>query len=1533
MSQAPDQTNMSVPASIYDMEAFSAEEYDKFLAIPEYVQTQIAQNLYNNLELKRYSKLSILSVGVGTGRLDIPFLKHLVQMNKNIYFVAVEPSDKMRKVFEEKLRKAGFQPSNSKSNEYNQGQLRVKILSQPFSSELCNALLNRHSSFDVILALFVLHTIPNWQDAFLGMFKLLKPGGAIVLAEECGDIQWLDNRLVNMERVSLIWQNMMDDDEEAKHRWFHYKFWQEYHRLRRDMLGKGWDPEISATDLGPIKATLSELARLRYGKWNPLESIEWDGEPITIDTLLDWIEGKQVLFTPLLLWGLTKQDLTELKRWMEEWIKRQLQLRAVNISIPRKEGHKFYIYQKPDPEPDEFQKMLGYLLQRSRLAIPRLVERIDYNKIDIDREEKTIYHHACNRLSLLYQQHFRGQEPIALAYISWDLVRGKWRTPLPILVAGIPGDKIIEFVASYALYPWLQSAEQESLSLNQLMLREMPEMFIFRVKRVNPSGRSHVEVKVASYRKSGRPISVEIKVPMDLGYGINKNLEALKNELANALAFKISCKLPVVGTVAIINYEDFQKEAESKAVAYPDLAKSLGIAFKPIEQTLEGELEKLFKFFRDAYAWTVEAKFAKQLARLLPRVFLIGATTEYWLHEIQWIPGKGISKDNREQAFGGTIILKLAGQAGDDKAEEELLDELTLVQTLEGSLDGIREHSHAVRYQVLSGGTRAAVTALGARNLSHHSGSHILHWLEQEARELADEFEQMGRKTKNHKLRRHYQLLTQHFKSKALFYAYLRERMDLVAGMAVYLPTWTATTSLDDLIAGLKPSRREDSIVLRHIGQSEGVYCVDVVTRSEDGQKELAIPGSVMGKQAFYGLLENIIRDAAKYGDIQSDAVVIITKIKSNGQWRQLSPNDTSFKCYHLDSDTMGNLGQIIPKDSNRCLVLLIREDSQECYASRQLGEEKSLSDKFGNKFIVWKVNIFQDCQHRLCEVIHELLEQLKNNNEADVCEKAKELDRALLSVRIECSDLEDDDFQIEDEEWKGLDERQRQQRVQEAKENLYRIVIYDDRSSFSQNEKSISEVLNGLEEIGLCDESGRLRPGDWGIKERYIFAAYLKGEKPEDWLLPKNMRAQRSAIPPILRVKDCSGKLGWVFYMLRPKDILIVSDTYSQEAVPHEKRERINVWSWDTFRQRINSSLVRHKFVILCPNKQDQATQIDELLDYLPYRVFICNEKNLALPNGIARHCALLGHLDLQNLDLWSLYQQWVNFVAQHFGNKVPEVLSVTRGNGYAGDNILNTKNWINKKGANCIALFDRHGVYAKQAKTGTRFFHYEPFGGGWPVERRANFAASNSWYTNSKLWNERKSLGLNDSDVMRIMYHRLKLPLQEAALIRILVVDERIDGSLDRVREHFGNVEFTHRELWELKGVDVMGQQYRGRAEEIPDEKPIVERVKKAKQSGRPYGFVLLHQGILDKLYERLPDDQKSSKTKQEYLKQFIQRIQSEGAVWHILIHSGRGGVPGLPQGVKFIHLSSLEAWFGSNLSKADVVDELMGLRRQDQ
>jgi hypothetical protein len=468
----------------------------------------------------------------------------------------------------------------------------------------------------------------------------------------------------------------------------------------------------------------------------------------------------------------------------------------------------------------------------------------------------------------------------------------------------------------------------------------------------------------------------------------------------------------------------------------------------------------------------------------------------------------------------------------------------------------------------------------------------------------------------------------------------------------------------------------------------------------------------------------------------------------------------------------------------------------------------------------------------------------------------------------------------------------------QKIKDNIYRVVIYDDRSSYySQKTNYIKSVIENLEVDGLIDESGALRLGEWGIKERYIFATYLRGEAPEDWLLPEDLRLEKTAVPPILRVSDCSGKLGWKLYILKPKDILLVSDTHKQDSVP--TGERVNIWTWEMLQQRLTSSLLRHKFVILCPKDESQLAQIHNILDYLPYRVLVYyNSKIPENMKELEEHCGILDGLDITELGVTTLYKKWINWIAKRRCKKIPKVVSIAGGKGYPDT----WKGDLN--GSEPIALFDRHGNYANGIGKGKNVIHYEPYEGGWAVERIiADFERRHS---------------------------ELEPILQEAALIRVLVIDERIDISIDQTKERFvSKAEFTLRELWKQKGVDIMGRQYKGRSSEIPDEQPILDCVKCAKESGHPYDFVLLHQGIVDKLYEK-SKEQRYTKDKLSYLEELINNIKHEGSVWHVILHSGRGGVTELPKGTKFIHLSSVEAWFGLNLSKADVVDGLMSLRR---
>jgi hypothetical protein len=1056
----------------------------------------------------------------------------------------------------------------------------------------------------------------------------------------------------------------------------------------------------------------------------------------------------------------------------------------------------------------------------------------------------------------LYETFLKDQTSVHFACVRWipehlSLTRGRWAPHIPVLIK-LYGNDVQSYLKSVCLYNMERSETRHvRFSLTEFIIQNLPQKIIIRVKIENDSLLPKVNFKGRCLNISLPPLCDIMDIVQSAKNSFNINIGELYERHDNFGFFDLAKLLNFTKEVLIESKDILNLKEQCEKYACQLIKALRGVFNTSVGESIQSSLEDF------SFAIVKICLFG------LPEIQFREITIYCFPHYI-------ISLKERSLV----CFFLYTSSPLNDEQDSTLREALAYVSsTIVGA-----EYARLVKKEILRRSSIVGITALSSRNLSHNLGSHILYWLEQEARKRSQEFEKESKYS-----------LAEYFKSKALFYAYLRERMELVAGMALYLPSWTTTVTVNELVSILK-----SSLIPYLIGQSEGVYYTDVIIRNKE-DIELAIPGSIMGMQAFYSIIENIARDAAKYGDIQSDILVIVKKIENKAQtsdeWREWRD---SIICYHINKNPNGwafysNDISTKFKNSNQVKIILLQDSDKCCSIRRDIGKEQDLNN---SNFIVWEIQMAKDCHHQLCMVIRELVEYLGNNtNDAkQICQKAKILDKALLSITVEVSDLDDNDFC----ENILIDEKIKQ----EIKDNIYRVIIYDDRSSYySQKTNYIKSVIENLEVDGLIDESGALRLGEWGIKERYIFATYLRGEAPEDWLLPEDLRLEKTAVPPILRVSDCSGKLGWKLYILKPKDILLVSDTHKQDSVP--TGERVNIWTWEMLRQRLTSSLLRHKFVILCPKDESQLAQIHNILDYLPYRVLVYyNSKIPENMKGLEEHCGILDGLDITELGVTTLYKKWINWIAKRRCKKIPKVVSIAGGKGYPDT----WKGDLN--GSEPIALFDRHGNYANRIGKGKNVIHYEPYEGGWAVERIiADFERGHS---------------------------ELEPILQEAALIRVLVIDERIDISIDQTKERFASkAEFTLRELWKQKGVDIMGRQYKGRSSEIPDEQPILDCVKCAKESGHPYDFVLLHQGIVDKLYEK-SKEQGYTKDKLSYLEELINSIKHEGSVWHVILHSGRGGVTELPKGTKFIHLSSVEAWFGLNLSKADVVDGLMSLRR---
>ncbi|HJT27331.1 MAG TPA: hypothetical protein VJ784_07990 [Pyrinomonadaceae bacterium] len=112
------------------------------------------------------------------------------------------------------------------------------------------------------------------------------------------------------------------------------------------------------------------------------------------------------------------------------------------------------------------------------------------------------------------------------------------------------------------------------------------------------------------------------------------------------------------------------------------------------------------------------------------------------------------------------------------------------------------------------------------------------------------------------------------------FLSYLQKRMDFIAQVATSAPSWCLLTDFDSLIDGFtKQYCLIKNIVRSHQGTENGPDFEPLIekTYGEDRKDPplLDIPHGEIGAQAFYTILENIVRNTAKYGDPAQ-----LTKIK-----------------------------------------------------------------------------------------------------------------------------------------------------------------------------------------------------------------------------------------------------------------------------------------------------------------------------------------------------------------------------------------------------------------------------------------------------------------------------------------------------------------------------------------------------------------------------------------------------------------------------------------------------------------------------
>lgn len=168
------------------------------------------------------------------------------------------------------------------------------------------------------------------------------------------------------------------------------------------------------------------------------------------------------------------------------------------------------------------------------------------------------------------------------------------------------------------------------------------------------------------------------------------------------------------------------------------------------------------------------------------------------------------------------------------------------------------------RLSVLHEARHSAIAAIIGRNMSHNVGSHVLHWVAADHDAAALEATKAGAQDT---------ALEELF--DAAFLRYLRERMDYVATATKRIAWWSTSAAASELMTPLIAPIDEErdttfpslKRVLDNIGRSDQLPVVSLTADlDDDNPYNVALPHGAVGRQAFYTILENIIRNTAKHG-------------------------------------------------------------------------------------------------------------------------------------------------------------------------------------------------------------------------------------------------------------------------------------------------------------------------------------------------------------------------------------------------------------------------------------------------------------------------------------------------------------------------------------------------------------------------------------------------------------------------------------------------------------------------------------------
>jgi len=195
---------------------------------------------------------------------------------------------------------------------------------------------------------------------------------------------------------------------------------------------------------------------------------------------------------------------------------------------------------------------------------------------------------------------------------------------------------------------------------------------------------------------------------------------------------------------------------------------------------------------------------------------------------------------------------------------------------------------------------RSTVAAIMSRNMSHNLGSHVLSNLKGELDDIGKIFKE------NHDIDENIPFKSKNLFGLKWFINYLQERQDFIATIGgfknqTFMPVNFKTFVFDGLLPDHQYKRHEGSTnlhdhknyLLEYIVKSENINRNQIIIKFKNfessmhklqtdndyktlTQLNVSFPGGIVGRQAFFSIFENIIRNAAKHNEIKDRLEITI---------------------------------------------------------------------------------------------------------------------------------------------------------------------------------------------------------------------------------------------------------------------------------------------------------------------------------------------------------------------------------------------------------------------------------------------------------------------------------------------------------------------------------------------------------------------------------------------------------------------------------------------------------------------------------